>query len=46
MWTIGQSQHVEGKKYRPIVHKIRYFFFGLNAVPIVENSKLIPYLGL
>ena len=24
MWTIGQSQRVEEKKYRPIVRKIRY----------------------
>jgi hypothetical protein len=23
MWTIGQSQRVEEKKYRPIVRKIR-----------------------
>jgi hypothetical protein len=27
MWTIGRSQHVEGKKDRPIVHKIRYLVF-------------------
>ena len=24
MWTIGRRQRVEGKKYRPIVRKIRY----------------------
>jgi hypothetical protein len=24
MWTIGRSQRVEEKKYRPIVRKIRY----------------------
>jgi hypothetical protein len=24
MWTIGRSQRVEGKKYRPIVRKILY----------------------
>jgi hypothetical protein len=27
MWTIGRSQRVEGKKYRPIVCKIRYLVF-------------------
>ena len=27
MWTIGRSQRVEGKKDRPIVHKIRYLVF-------------------
>jgi len=26
MWTIGRSQRVEEKKYRPIVRKIRYMF--------------------
>ena len=26
MWTIGRSQRVEEKKYRPIVRKIRYSF--------------------
>jgi hypothetical protein len=24
MWTIGRSQRVEEKKYRPIVRKLRY----------------------
>ena len=27
MWTIGRSQRVEEKKYRPIVRKIRYIIF-------------------
>jgi hypothetical protein len=27
MWTIGRSQRVEEKKYRPIVRKIRYLIF-------------------
>ena len=32
MWTIGRSQCVEEKKYRPIVRKIRYcrkYFFNI-----------------
>ena len=29
MWTIGRSQRGEGKKYRPIVHKLRYILFFL-----------------
>jgi hypothetical protein len=27
MWTIGRSQRVEEKKYRPIVRKIRHMKF-------------------
>ena len=27
MWTIGRSQRVEEKKYRPIVRKIRYICY-------------------
>jgi hypothetical protein len=31
MWTIGRSQRVEEKKYRPIVRKIRYLIFLLGG---------------
>jgi hypothetical protein len=30
MWTIGRSQRVEEKKYRPIVRKIRYIFLAIS----------------
>ena len=35
MWTIGRSQRVEGKKYRPIVRKIRYIV----AVSFIDGGN-------
>jgi hypothetical protein len=41
MWTIGRSQRVEGKKYRPIVCKIRYLVF----VGELKKKCHLPIIG-
>ena len=44
MWTIGRSQRVEEKKYRPIVRKLRYLpesQIYKNVLFIETNSLLI-----
>ena len=43
MWTIGRSQRVEEKKYRPIVRKIRYsLWFGLTRPESKADQSLKP----
>jgi hypothetical protein len=39
MWTIGRSQRVEGKKYRPIVRKIRYLQILIYVTTTVKNDS-------
>jgi len=41
MWTIGRSQRVEGKKYRPIVRKIRYLVFVGELKENVTRQTLV-----
>ena len=48
MWTIGQSQHVEEKIYRPIVHKIRYTETRKTVIDTFQNlfieiNQLYPF---
>ena len=40
MWTIGRSQRVEEKKYRPIVRKIRYIM-KVKCTMYQKENKII-----
>jgi hypothetical protein len=47
MWTIGRSQLVEGKKYRPIVHKIQYLVFvgELKKMSLAKHWRALFHFG-
>jgi hypothetical protein len=41
MWTIGRSQRVEEKKYRPIVRKLWYVFYRNTSFLLIDTTYVI-----